>query len=73
LLRRRTRLRLTAEPWHTHAANKIAEWLAAREDGAVEPGLSEAELSRAEKSFGMTFPPLWRAVLGLASGSRPGS
>ena len=47
-------------------ATRIAEWLGGRIHGSVESGLSEAELSRAEDTFGLTFPPLWRAVLRLA-------
>jgi len=47
------------------AANKVAEWLAADPHGSVEAGLSEDRLHRAEDLFGLAFPPLWRAVLGL--------
>ncbi|WP_433796641.1 hypothetical protein [Actinoplanes sp. CA-252034] len=44
---------------------RIAEWLSAGPHLAGEPGLSEAELRRAERTFGLTFPPLLREVLTL--------
>ncbi|XP_066399539.1 uncharacterized protein [Miscanthus floridulus] len=39
---------------------------------AVLPGLSDAELARAEAEFGFTFPPDLRAVLALGVPSGPG-
>ena len=36
-----------------------------RQECIAEPGLSEVELDRAEASFGLVMPPLWRAVLRL--------
>ena len=46
-------------------ASRIASWLSTGPDRIGEPGLSDAELCRAEETFGLTFPPLLRAVLAL--------
>jgi hypothetical protein len=46
-------------------AGRIAEWLSTGPNRVGEPGLSEAELCRAEETFGLTFPPLLREVLAL--------
>jgi hypothetical protein len=42
---------------------RLLDWLGARTDCELAPGLDEAELDRAEQVFGITMPPLWRAVL----------
>lgn len=44
-------------------SGRIAEWLSTGPHRVGEPGLSEAELRRAEETFGLAFPPLLRAVL----------
>src|SRR5690349_7742562 len=46
-------------------SGRIAEWLSAGPHRVGEPGLSEAELRRAEETFGLAFPPLLREVLAL--------
>jgi hypothetical protein len=42
----------------------LAELVRSRSDCVCEPGLSQAELTRAETEFGLQFAPTWRAVLG---------
>ena len=44
-------------------ADALVAWLHDRYDCAVAPGLTDAELDAAEAAYGVTFPPLWRAVL----------
>lgn len=46
-------------------SGRIAEWLSTGPHRVGEPGLSEAELRRAEETFGLAFPPLLREVLAL--------
>jgi hypothetical protein len=58
-------------------ADALVEWVRARPAAVLEPGLSAAELAAAEAAYGVTFPPLWRAVLARVHpvdppGSRPG-
>lgn len=42
---------------------ELLDWLGTRTDCELAPGLDEAELDRAEQVFGISMPPLWRAVL----------
>lgn len=44
---------------------EIADWLSTGPDRVGEPGLSEAEMRRAEETFGLTFPSLLREALAL--------
>lgn len=41
----------------------LVEWVRTRPDCRVEPGLGDEELARAEETFRIAFPPLWRQVL----------
>lgn len=52
---------------------ELVEWLREQPSGTLTPGLTEAELVRAERAYGLSMPPLWRAVLGRTCPiSRPG-
>lgn len=52
---------------------ELVEWLREQPNGTLTPGLTEAELVRAERAYGLSMPPLWRAVLGRTCPiSRPG-
>ncbi|ONM22324.1 hypothetical protein Zm00014a_025262 [Zea mays] len=66
----------SASPRHgLHSFHAVAAGVLShlRESGvAVLPGLSDAELVRAEAEFGFTFPPDLRAVLALGVPSGPG-
>lgn len=44
------------------AVDALVDWLRSQ-DCRLEPGLSEDELARAERRFGLIFPPLWRELL----------
>jgi hypothetical protein len=44
-------------------AATLVERAVLRQKCIAEPGLTEAELDRAETTFGLVMPPLWRAVL----------
>jgi hypothetical protein len=46
-------------------AEELAHWLARTGDCELEPGLTSAEIERAEGAFGLEMPPLWRRVLAL--------
>ncbi|OLF16264.1 hypothetical protein [Actinophytocola xanthii] len=50
----------------TDDAEKLVRWLADRGDCELEPGLTTAELDRAQERFDIEMPPLWRRVLHLA-------
>ena len=56
--------------FHAVAAGVLAHLRAA--GVAVLPGLTDAELARAEAEFGFAFPPDLRAVLALGVPSGPG-
>ncbi|MCI2423244.1 hypothetical protein MOQ72_38075 [Saccharopolyspora sp. K220] len=45
---------------------ELLDWLRELPDCVLGPGLSAAELDRAEGAVGVTIPPLWRAVLARA-------
>lgn len=49
----------------TDTAHQLADWLTRRPNGVCEPGLTDAEIDRAQDVFGLTFSPLWRGVLRL--------
>ncbi len=42
---------------------ELVEWLEGRDDCSLDPGLSVAELDRAEAVLGLAVAPGWRAVL----------
>ncbi|WP_157740213.1 hypothetical protein [Micromonospora auratinigra] len=46
-------------------ARRLADAVARSPDCAAEPGLSDEEIDRAEETFALRFPPLWRRVLTL--------
>lgn len=46
--------------------DELITYLRSQRDTVLEPGLSTTELDRAEAEFGLTFPPLWRDLLGRA-------
>jgi hypothetical protein len=41
----------------------LVDWVTAQPGCAPGPGLGEDEIDRAERAYGVTFPPVWRAVL----------
>lgn len=44
-------------------AAALMTWVLRREQYVAEPGLTTAELELAERTFGLTMPPAWRAAL----------
>lgn len=49
--------------WTDDGVDNLVAWIEARRDCALEPGLNELELARAERTFEVAIPPLWRAAL----------
>jgi hypothetical protein len=47
-------------------AEDLVRWLEGEGDCELEPGLSPAEIDRAESTLGIRMPSQWRRVLGLA-------
>lgn len=45
------------------AVDELAGWLELNGDCELEPGLTAAEIERAEQVFSIEMPPLWRQVL----------
>jgi hypothetical protein len=60
-------------PSDPELVGELVEWLREQPGGTLAPGLTEAQLVRAERAYRVRMPPLWRAVLARTCPiSRPG-